>query len=378
MRGRGEGTVEDRGHGRWRLRVYIGPDPLTGHPRQVSRTVRVHTKTEALKELRKLASEVDRGQHTLQSRTTVSQLLAEWMRHAGDSHATLTRQGYASVIKHHLDPGLGKLEVGKVTAYHLDRYYRAKAAAGMKPRTVRIHHSILSAAFGRAVKWGWIDRNPAALASPPKLDRVRRFTPEVDQVRQLIAAAGDDEDLKTSIMLLAITGCRRGELCGLKWADVNTVKLTLRIERQRIPVKGGDVTAPLKQGEGRQVALGPLGLAVIDHYRAVTEERGRQLGITPLLEGWLISPDCGLSPTKARTLGVQITRLGKSCGVPVTTHAFRRFAATFMVGSGVDVVTAARRLGHTPDVMLDAYAGFLPAQDVVAAGELERKVLGDD
>lgn len=377
MRGRGEGTLQQRGPDKWRLRVYTGQDP-TGRPHQISRTVTARNRTEALKELRKLANEVDQGRHAPRQTITVGHLLREWMANNQQDMAVLTRESYTRVINNHLAPGLGRHEISKVTALHLDRYYQTKTAAGLKPRSIRIHHAILSAAFEAAIRWGWIERNPARLAKPPKLDRVARFTPEVDEVRQLIAAAGDDEDLKTSIMLMAITGCRRGELCGLAWADVDRLRLRLKFERQRIPAAGGDITTPLKHGEGRLVSLGQLGLSVIDHYRRVTEDRAAQLGVEPEWAGWLISPDCGRTPLSPRSLDGQIRALGRKCGVPVTAHAFRRFAATFMVGSGVDVRTAANRLGHSTNVLLDAYAQFLPERDSAAAIELERKVLGDD
>ena len=58
---------------------------------------------------------------------------------------------------------------------------------------------------------------------------------------------------------------------------------------------------------------------------------------------------------RAKALGQAITELGKGLGLKVTTHSFRRVSATQLVAAGVDVDTAARRLGHTKEVMLASY-----------------------
>jgi hypothetical protein len=49
----------------------------------------------------------------------------------------------------------------------LDHYYATLTKLGLKPLTVRKSHAVLSAALHQAVKWGWIDRNPADRSSPP-------------------------------------------------------------------------------------------------------------------------------------------------------------------------------------------------------------------
>jgi integrase len=148
------------------------------------------------------------------------------------------------------------------------------------------------------------------------------------------------------------------------------------IERQRLPLAGGERTCPPKYGQVRRVALGPAGLELLSRYRRATEERARALGIVPAEDGWLLSYDCGHTPWPPRTLGARVARLGRAIGEPVTTHVLRHFAATQLVGAGVDVVTTARRLGHSPEVMLRVYASFLPERDAEAARQLEASVLG--
>jgi integrase len=382
-RGRGEGTIVQRAPGVWRLRAYAGRDPVTGKPHQVTRTVHVATKTEALKALRKFVDDVDTGKvRKVGSRATMEQLFEAWLEAAEGDLAASTVERYRQVVDKALIPEFGKIELRDLTAHHLDSYYGRRRTAGAAARTVRLHHSLMSGALSQAVRWEWIDRNVAALARPPAKPRGLGFIPATEGVRKLIEAAAaptkrapqGDLELVTGVVLAAVTGERRGELVGLQWADVNWQTAKVVFERQRLPLKGGDRTVPLKHEDRKEVALGPLGLAVLRRYRDAVEAKAGQLEVP--VGPWLLSKDCGRSPLTSKWFGESITALGVRAGVPVTTHAFRRFSATQMVGAGVDVVTAAGRLGNSPDMLLRVYAGFIPSNDVAAAAGLDRLVLG--
>ena len=294
------------------------------------------------------------------------------------------------MIQAHLRPALGSVELRKLTAYDLDAYYSSKAraggnarqkSAGLGPNTIRQHHALLSSALTQAVKWGWIDRNPAIAASPPGRKKSGRKAPEPAEIRALIEACEDDIDLATTIAIGAITGARRGELCGLQWGDVDWDEAKIRFERQRVPGKGGDHTRPLKGrdgGDAKTLSLGPGGVAILRRYSEALDTRAVELGIERVPHGWLLSHDCGHSPMNAKGLGYAISALGQRAGLPVTTHYLRYFAATQMVGAGVDIRTAAGRLGHTPEMLLRVYADFMPSRDLEAARGLEAMVLGTE
>lgn len=367
-RGRGEGTAEPRGVGRWRLRVYLGT--VNGKPIQVSRTVVATNRSEALKLLRQFTHEIDAGTVTLGGgpRQPFAGLLDKWIAHIESrGRAATTLASYRTISDTHLKPALGHIALSRLTAYDLDDYYQARLKAGMAARTVRLHHSIISAALTQAVKWGWVNTNVAERAEPPAVPRDKKVIPAVDQVKVLLDAAASDVELAAAVALAAVTGARRSELCGLRWSDVDWVAGTLRVERQRVPLKGGNRTVPLKHGEGRTVTLGVLGLEIVTRYRAEVQARAARSAVPADPDGWLLSRDGGHTPLRSQWLGESITGLGKRTGIPVTTHAFRRFAATQMIGGGVDVRTAAGRLGHTPEMLLRVYAGFLPARDQAAA-----------
>src|SRR5579875_3620930 len=74
----------------------------------------------------------------------------------------------------------------------------------------------------KAVKWGWIGRSPADRASPPPVPHHEIQPPTAEQLGALIAEMDrSDHDRASMVYVAATTGCRRGELCGLRWTDID-------------------------------------------------------------------------------------------------------------------------------------------------------------
>jgi integrase len=364
--------MRERSPGKWELRVYTGRDPVTGRPQQVSRTFH-GGKRAASRALDALAVEVHEGRHG-GSRTLFSKLLDEFVLHlerVGRSQSTV--ELYQNHIRKWIKPGLGMLRMDRLTARHLDDYYgglEGKLAAG----TVNVHHAIISGALKQGMRWKWITSNVAMLATPTKDTARAEDPPTPEEVQTLIARAEAEEDHELALLvgLTALTGCRRGEICGLRWEDVDWETRTIRVQRQIVPGKGGDRIDPPKSGDERKVGLGSYGVPLLKRYQEVQQERfpGWKPG------GWLISYNGGETPLSPRRVTEHIRSLGERSNIKVRPHALRRFAATYLVSAGTDIRTVSGRLGHSPEMTLDTYSAFLPAMDQQAADVLGKAIFG--
>ncbi len=149
--------MRERSPGHWQLRAFAGPDPVTGKPRQVSRTFK-GTKTAAGKELARLVNEVEGGKFT-GTTATVGQLLDRWLEVTeGDRQRPRTAYENRRKIEARIRPKLGDIKLSKLDPETLDQAYKEWLSEGLSPATVHKYHSILIAACRQAVKWGWIDR----------------------------------------------------------------------------------------------------------------------------------------------------------------------------------------------------------------------------
>jgi integrase len=159
------------GSGQWQLRAFAGADSTTGRPVQVSRAF-VGTERAAVKALAGLVADVESGRFE-RTRATVAQLLEKRLEQIEPTRRPTTIAEYRSKIDKRIRPALGGMRLDKVGSDTLDAWYRKWLAEGLSPNTVNLLYAILSAALNQAVKWGWIDRSPAAHPHLPRCGRQR-------------------------------------------------------------------------------------------------------------------------------------------------------------------------------------------------------------
>jgi integrase len=371
-----KGSMTERRPGTWQFRVYVGNDPVTGNPRQATRTFK-GGKRAAQTALAKFVTELKEGQAPISGATTVGALLDQWLEHITSQRQPGTIRGYQSHLKR-IKPELGSIRVAKLTAQDLDKAYRRWLNQGLSPTTVRHHHAVLSAALKQAVRWGAIRRAVTELASPPPLRLQGHLPTDPRAVRRLVAEADESHPvLACTIALAAVSGCRREELCGLRWSDVDWINGVLHVERA---VKHGLdhralVVGPTKSHQDRWVALDPFGLAVLKKHRERVEgwAADARVKLHPdgyILPGsrgrWSFDPS-GATPMKPDSIGQTFRRLARRLGIDIRFHDLRHFCGTQLVGAGVDVRTVQEHLGHASWVTTNRYAHALNDRKKAAA-----------
>ena len=370
------GVVEPRGDNKWRVRVFAGREG--GKVRWVSRTID-GTKRQAQVALAKLLTEVEAGQATKSHPTSVAEQLDRWLADIEPTRSAYTVKEHRRCIEHDIKPALGTVRLDKLTARQLDGFYHDLLARGLSPSSVRRFHSVLHAALDRAVKWGMVPVNPADRATPPGLTRTTVSAPDVADVQRLIAAADESSPiLALAIILGAVTGARRGELCALRWAGVNWPRRVLTIARSLTEIDGVASEGPTKSHQRRDVALDDALLALLTKRRADQESYAAVVGTTLVGDPFILSPVAtGARPFVPDTLTDYYKRTAKQLGIATHFHELRHFAATTAIGAGTDVRTVAGRLGHADaSVTLRVYAHALEARDRDMAQVLSSAVLG--
>ena len=205
------GTKRERSPGHWQLRVFNGYDPVTGNPRQATRTF-AGTEREASKALAALVTEVASGKFD-RTRATVGQLLDKWLELGERTQRPRTLYENRRKIDGRIRPALGDVRLDKLEADRLAATYRMWLDQGLSASTVHKYHCILSAALRQAVKWGWIDTAPTARATPPRVERTEMKVPTPDHLSTLVKAAeAEDPVLATAVALAALTGA---STCGI-------------------------------------------------------------------------------------------------------------------------------------------------------------------
>ena len=243
----------------WELRVYLGRDPVSGRKRYATRSVR-GSKRQAERVLRDMVSAAEAGV-THRAGATFGELCERWLAHASGHLAANTVVETRRILDSVLLSKLGDVPLAGLRPEHLDDLYadllrRGRRDGGpMSQATVQRIHGVARRALTVGVRWGWLTANPAFIAMPPRSSRRAISPPAPNDVSRLIAAA--EPDLAMFVLLAATTGARRGELCGLRWSDLDLTEPRVEISRAVIIVDGNWQVAPTKTRQTRRVALDP-------------------------------------------------------------------------------------------------------------------------
>jgi integrase len=356
--------------GVWELRVDAGTDPITGKRKQTSVTFRGPSRA-ADQALRDLVDEQAPSRSDGVG-ANFGQLLDQWLEECERMDLSPTTiRNYRSQVERTIRPTLGKVTLSRLTAKNLDALYGAMKDAGKSPKTIRNHHAIIATALHQGVRWGWVRTNVAEMAKPPRVSQSRVTAPSLEIVRDVIEGAERrDPRLAPLLMLAALTGMRRGELCALRWSDVDLNVGTIDVTKSLVVAPGGLVEKSTKTNRGRLVALDPVGVAVLTRHRSRAEHWIAEAGSELPADAFVFSPfPEGTTPFRPDNVTSFFIRVRNEVGAPtVRLHDLRHFTATQLIGAGVDVRTVAGRLGHSdPSVTLRVYSHALEERDRAAA-----------
>ena len=311
-RANGEGNIRKRKDGRWEGRYTVGHDPETG--KAIIKNVLGKTQAEVKEKLKKAIEEnvgIDYGRAKTY---TVGSWLEVWMENYAKvklrPSTFKTSQGF---LKNHIKPQLGNTPLADLTS---------------------------------AIEQKLVSRNPTQGCALPKVEHKEMKTLTADQLSAFFQEARDSGVYELYYLDLA-TGLRRGELLGLKWADVDLDRGVLKIQRAISRQNGKVVEAPLKTKNAYRTL--PLSADAISVLKMQKCKVGNSEWVFPSPTGGPMSPDSVLH---------MLQRVLKRAGLPrIRFHDLRHTFATMALQNGVDVKTVSSMLGHySAGFTLDTYA----------------------
>ena len=184
------------------------------------------------------------------------------------------------------------------------------------------------------------------------------------EAKKFLAFTASDR-LHAIWQLALVGGLRRGELCGLKWEDIDFDRGSVRLVRTRVTVNGQPADSdPKTKGSRRTLDLA----AVMPHLKALKKiQNGDTLkaGGTYADDGYLVADALG-RPCHPETLSGWFEGAVADCGGlrRISLHGCRHTCATNMLKAGVPIHVVSRFLGHSSvQITLDVYGHVLPAQE---------------
>jgi integrase len=329
------------------------------------------------------------GQYVDASKITLGQWLTEWFKAAKPRFRPSTATRFEGIINNSLlKAPIAAMLLQKVRPIDLEQYYAS--ATGLSASTLTLHHTVLHQALRKAAKDHLIAMNPAAdLDHKPRRshDKVsedaQKHAWTAQEARTFLAAAKAAGPQPAAFYALALeSGARKGELCGLRWTDLDLDAGNMRIVQQLLTPGPKPVFGPTKTGRPRTVALSAETIDLLRGHRRHQRELIMANRKTYADHGLVFAKEWNDvrsgkdqigQPLQANNLGQrEYAALIKTAKVRrIKFHGLRHTCATLLLQAGQPVHVVSERLGHSKVSMtMEVYAHVLPDMQQDAAAKL--------
>lgn len=279
---------------------------------------------------------------------TVEALAQEWLTVNQSRVKRSTLQRYQGFLKNHISPGLGPARVAYLSTVSIHEFAQNRLKAGLSPQSVNtvlvVLHSIL--------KYGQRQYKlplPEIVYLSVEKKEMRVLSPE--EQKKLVAVLLEDMDAyKLGVLTALYTGLRIGELCALRWEDIDETCIKVRKTMQRLQKSGGEGTelflgAPKSNSSLRAIPLPSFLRDLIFSFKN-SHTTGEYFVAEP-----------GLPITEPRVMQYKFQKYLRQAGVDKANfHALRHSFATRCVERGFEIKSLSEILGHASSrITVDRY-----------------------
>ena len=286
-------------------------------------------------------------------RMTVGEWLDKWLETRTDPHSDRPlRPSTAACYRSHIDTGwkpqIGNVRLRDLTASRIEQVHRDLRRKGLTEATVHRYYATLRKAINDAYRKGYIPRNPLDRV---QLGKVKAANLDVWTLQewQKFAEATKDDRLAPLYRLAVDAGMRRGELCGLRWSDVDLDAGTITVSHALVQI--GSQVVPSKPktdaGTDRTVHLTQGTITALKSWKANQARERLSAGDSWTDLGLVFTDGLG-NPLQPKSLSQRFVRTAAKAGLrPIRLHDLRHLSASIGYAAGEDEWQISRRLGHS-------------------------------
>lgn len=377
-KGNNEGSIRKRSNGTWEARYTDGHD---ANGKQIQRSVYGKTRKEVIEKLNERLYQKQTGTYVAPSKTLLKDWLTQWLKsYASISVRPSTYISYEGYIYNHIIPALGDVPIQQVTPAVIQNFYnqkfengRADGKGGLSAKTIRNLHNMLHQSLEQAKINGLIMNNPTDGTVIPKQDKKEMRVLSVDEQMKLINVIHTHR-LGFAILFDLATGLRIGELCALRWTDVNFNRQTIKISRtlQRIKKNMNEleevdeddncnltvlIEGAVKTPKGyREIPIPDNIWTMLMNHKDLQNQEYQSLGVPILPNGFVFAMPFGTC-VEPHTMRDALNYLLAVAEIQhANFHSLRHTFATRAIENGINVKTLSDILGHaTVQITMDLY-----------------------
>jgi integrase len=275
----------------------------------------------------------------------INYLLTAWIneKQCVEQLEKSTIETHKDRINCYLKPYFKKMSYKDITSHDIINLHK-QLSKKLSAESIHKVHAIIANSFKKLYRDNLVDKNPCLYIKLPKIVIKEKKPLTKDEITLLLNTAKEYVKNPTTqvkniypFLVLAIaSGCRRGELCGLQWQDVDFSNNTINIRHAIEETRGGMRLKAPKTDKARIINIAPNVMELLKGHRQ--DNRGKYVFAS---KNDANLPQCPSSISRAFEKVRQLADLEH-----VTIHLLRHTHITLLATNGVDIRTIAQRAGH--------------------------------
>lgn len=330
-----------------------------------SQNVTATSPTDAGKKLALFVAEIEKGNYTRQSSITFVEFSQLWLdKYAKPNLSDTTIRDYKNRLNKYILDEIGIKKLNTLKRIHIQELANKLVEEyNLSSKSAKNYIKLISSILSKAVAWDFIQINVADKVSIPKnfeKEKKKVILYSYEEIESFIKALENLEDIELQMAIYSsmITGARRGEVLGLSFSDFNYERNAVSCNKNKITVPGGTKLKETKTGKSRLFYVPSAYIKKIKEYYAY---KGSPNKDTLLFN---MHPD---------TYSEKFKEFLKNNNLrEINLKDLRALNESILVNNGIDVVAAAKRLGHLPSTATNYYLDQIPEEDKKSSKVIEK------
>ena len=305
-----------------------------------------------------IKSQIKKGIFINNDNLTYNDLIDKWYQEIAKPRLEIkTIEEYERLLKE-IKENLGHYKLTELRAINFLSFYNKLRIAerNLSENTILHYYALNNSILNYGVKWELIEKNVNKLVDRPKpIKKEVSYYDNEDIIKLLTCIKNEPLKYQVIIQLAIDSGCRRGELTGLSWDDIDFNNSKITINKTTQCTKNGVIEKdhPKNSSSIRTISITSQTLSLLEEFKKQQDQQKLLLGTEWKNSNKILTDKFGnnMHPDTPSKIFKKIQK--KYDLKPLSFHGLRHTSASMLIASDIHTKVISKRLGHSSSNITD-------------------------